>query len=196
MRWGWRTRLLLGVLGLLSSVARPGAAHHGGLGIEGDLVAWSLKVDQWQQEAFTHGYRVKFLAHPRTAMARSTTRLVFEVQSAATGRYVSGLAPEVHIRAPQHGEYRLTASETPGVTAYYEVPFVFPTAGQYVITFRAQRHGQELTAAFAQRASPHPLLGDWTIMVGNGALLAASLATWIGAVLALQRRLMGGSVGG
>jgi hypothetical protein len=47
-----------------------------------------------------------------------------------------------------------------------------------------------LTAAFTQSVSANPLFGDWTTMVGNGAVLAAFVATWMGAVLALQRRLL------
>lgn len=36
----------------------------------------------------------------------------------------------------------------------------------------------------------NPLLGDWTTMAGTTAVLATPMATWIGAVLALQRRLL------
>jgi hypothetical protein len=178
------------MLTLLMAWTAPVMAHHGGLGIEGDIVEWSLRVDQWQQEEFTNGRRIKFLAYPRNAIARRTTRLVFEVQSVATGRYVGGLAAEVIIRTPQGEEAFLPAPETPGVTAYYEVPFVFPSTGEYAITFRAQADEQELTAFFVQHASANPLFGDWPTMLGNGAVLVAFMVTWIGAILALQRRLL------
>jgi len=178
------------MIALWLTVTTPVWAHHGGLGIEGDIVEWSLKVDQWQQEALTNGHRVKFLAYPRNAIAHRTTRLVFEVQSVATGRYVGGLTAEVIIRTPQGDEHVLAASETAGVTAYYEVPFAFPATGEHAITFRAHANGQELSAFFIQRASANPLFGDWTTMLGNGAILAAFMVTWIGAVLALQRRLL------
>jgi hypothetical protein len=193
MLMGWRStgsRELGALIALWLTLTAPVWAHHGGLGIEGDIVEWSLKMDQWQQEEFTNGHRVKFLAYPRNAIAQRTTRLVFEVQSAATGRYVGGLAAEVIIRTPQGDEHILTAPETPGVTAYYEVPFAFPTTGEHAITFRAHANGQELSAFFMQRASANPLFGDWTTMLGNGVVLAAFMVTWIGAVLALQRRLL------
>ena len=59
----------LGSIALLGIIAMPAKAHHGGLGIEGDMIAWSLKVDQWQQEGFANGHRIKFLAYPRNAIA-------------------------------------------------------------------------------------------------------------------------------
>jgi hypothetical protein len=185
-------RAALGVMALLGIVAAPSHAHHGGLGIEGDIIEWSLKVDQWQQERFANGYRIKFLAYPRHAIANRSTRLVFEVQSAATGHYVSGLTAEVIIRAPTGEEYTFAAPEIPGVTAYYELPYAFATPGEHTIAFRTRANGQDLNAAFAQPVSANPLFGDWPTIVGNGAILAAFMATWIGAVLALQRRLLPG----
>jgi hypothetical protein len=183
-------RVVLGGIGLLGIIAMPARAHHGGLGIEGDIVAWSLKVDQWQQERFADGYRIKFLAYPRNTIARRPTRLVFEVQSVATGRYVGGLSAEVVIRPPTAAEQVLAAPEIPGVTAYYELSYTFPTPGEYPLAFRTQANGQELTVTFAQPVSANPLVGDWTTVVGNMAVLATFMATWIGAVLALQRRLL------
>jgi hypothetical protein len=183
-------RAILGVIMLLGSAAAPVSGHHGGLGIEGDILEWSLKVDQWQQERFVNGYRIKFLAYPRNATANRSTRLVFEVQSVATGRYVGGLTAEVIIRFPPGAEYGFAAPEIPGVTAYYELPYAFPTPGEYSVALRTQANGHDLTAAFTQPVSASPLFGDWTTMVGNGAVLAAFIATWVGAVLALQRRLL------
>jgi hypothetical protein len=183
-------RIVLGVVILLEIVVAPAHAHHGGLGIEGDIIEWSLKVDQWQQERFANGYRIKFLAYPRNAIANRSTRLVFEIQFIATGHYVTGLTAEVIIRPPTGEEHRFAAPEIPGVTAYYELPYVFPAPGKYAVAFRTQANGQEFTAAFVQSVSANPLFGDWTTMVGNGAVLVAFLTTWIGAVLALQRRFL------
>jgi hypothetical protein len=181
-----------GLLVLPGIFVVPISAHHGGLGIEGDIIEWSLKVDQWQQEHFANGYRIKFLAYPRNAIANRSTRLVFEVQSVATGRYVGGLTVDVLIRTPQGAEHIFAAPEIAGVTAYYELPYTFLMPGEHTITFRTQANSQELTAAFAQPVSANPLFGDWTTVAGNGAVLAAFMATWIGAVLALQRRLLPG----
>jgi len=188
MPWSMICRLILG----LSLTAALAHAHHGGLGIEGDILEWSLKVDQWQQERFVTGYRVKFLAYPRNAIANRSTRLVFEVQSMATGHYVGGLTAEVIIRSPIAEEQMFAAPEIPGVTAYYELPYTFLSKGDYTVAFRTRANGQELTAAFTQSVSANPLFGDWTTMVGNGAILAAFITTWVGAVLALQRRLLPG----
>jgi hypothetical protein len=184
--------ITLKALALLGMFVGPAGAHHGGLGIEGDVIEWSLKIDQWQQEHFAHGYRIKFLAYPRNAIANRSTRLVFEVQSVATGRYVGGLMVDVLIRSARGEETTLAAPEIPGVTAYYELPYTFLTPGDHTITFRARANGQELTAAFAQPVSANPLFGDWATITGNGAVLAAFMATWIGAVVALQRRLLPG----
>jgi hypothetical protein len=180
----------LGSLALSGGVGGPASAHHGGLGIEGDIIEWSLKVDQWQQEQFADGYRIKFLAYPRNAIANRVTRLVFEVQSITTGQYVGGLAVDVIIRTPQGEEHTLAAPEIPRVTAYYELPFTFLTTGEHTVTFHTQASGRELSVVFAQPVSANPLFGDWPTMVGNGAVLTAFMVTWIGAVLALQRRLL------
>jgi hypothetical protein len=184
--------MTLGGLVLLGMLISQASAHHGGLGIEGDIIEWSLKVDQWQQEQFAHGYRIKFLAYPRNAIANRSTRLVFEVQSVATGRYVGGLTVNVLLRSPRGEEHIRAAPEIPGVTAYYEFPHTFLTPGEHTITFRTQATDQELTAVFSQPVAANPLFGDWTTRTGNGAVLAAFMATWIGAVLALQRRLLAG----
>ncbi len=189
-RWLGRAGEVVGAALLLMMTAVPASAHHGGLGIEGDVVEWSLKVDQWQQESFANGYRIKFLAYPRSAIVNRSTRLVFEVQAADSGRYVGGLNAQVVIRDPQGGERTVAAPETPAVTAYYELVYTFPMTGEHTITFRTQADGRPLTASFVQRASANPLFGDWPTVAGNGVVLAAFMATWIGAVLALQRRLL------
>ena len=105
--------VVLGSIALLGIVAMPAKAHHGGLGIEGDIIAWSLKVDQWQQEGFANGHRIKFLAYPRNAIANRSTRLVFEVQSVATGHYVGGLTAEVIVRFPTAEEHVVCRTRNP-----------------------------------------------------------------------------------
>jgi hypothetical protein len=185
-----RASQILAAVVLLAILAARAHAHHGGLGIEGDVLDWSLKVDQWQQERLADGHRIKFLAYPRTAIVNRPTRLVFEVQSVATGRYVGGLTATVAIRTPQGEEQTLTAPETPGVSAYYEVPYEFHVTGAHTITFHAQASGRLMVASFVEQASANPLFGDWTTLAGNSVVLAAFVVTWIGAVLALQRRLL------
>jgi hypothetical protein len=185
-----RASQILAAVVLLAILDARAYAHHGGLGIEGDVIDWSLKVDQWQQERLADGHRIKFLAYPRSAIVNRTTRLVFEVQSVATGHYVGGLMAAVVIRTPQGEEHTLPAPETPGVSAYYEVPYEFHVTGVHTITFRAQANGQLMMASFVQQASANPLFGDWTTVTGNGVVLAAFVVTWIGVVLALQRRLL------
>src|SRR5215467_7516268 len=83
--------VLLCAIGLLSCWT-PVLAHHGGLGIEGDLVQWALKVDQWQDEGIAQGHRIKFLSYPRQPVIGNGTRLVFEIQFTATGQHVSVLS--------------------------------------------------------------------------------------------------------
>jgi hypothetical protein len=95
----FRYYALLSTLSLLVCCT-PGLAHHGGLGIEGDLVQWALKVDQWQDEGMAEGHRIKFLSYPRQPVIGNGTRLVFEIQATATGQYVSGLTAELKCALP------------------------------------------------------------------------------------------------
>jgi hypothetical protein len=185
-----RASQILAAVVLLAILAARAQAHHGGLGIEGDVIDWSLKVDQWQQEHLADGHRIKFLAYPRTAIVNRTTRLVFEVQSVTTGHYVGGLMAAVVIRTPRGEEHTLEAPETPGVSAYYEALYEFHMTGAHTIMFRTQANGQRIMASFRQQASANPLFGDWQTVTGNGVVLAAFVVTWVGAVLALQRRLL------
>ena len=99
----------LGSIVLLGIGAAPAKAHHGGLGIEGDIIAWSLKVDQWQQEVLPMTIALNSW---RNAIANRSTRLVFEVQSVATGHYVGGLTAEVIVRFPTAEEQVVTAPKS------------------------------------------------------------------------------------
>src|SRR5437879_12659540 len=121
--WGFACCALLCAIGLLVCWT-PVLAHHGGLGIEGDLVQWALKVDQWQDENIAHGHRVKFLSYPRQPIVGNSTRLVFEIQSTATRQYVSGLTAQLEVQAPDGSQRQLPLPETTGVTAYYETAMV------------------------------------------------------------------------
>jgi len=166
----------------------PVLAHHGGLGIEGDLVQWALKVDQWQDEGITQGHRVKFLSYPRQPIVGNSTRLVFEIQSTATGQYVSGLTAQLEVQAPNGSPRQLPLPETTGVTAYYETAMVFAQEGEHIITFRALGPDVPFSTSFRKAVSRTTLHGDWPTLLGYGTVLAAFLVTWLGFVVSVQGR--------
>jgi hypothetical protein len=168
----------------------PALAHHGGLGIEGDLVQWALKVDQWQEEVIEQGYRIKFLSYPRQPVLGDRTRLVFEIQSVATGRYVSGLTAELRVYAPDGTQHSMPLPETTGVTAYYEAAVAFEQLGAHRVMFRASTAGVPFEGTFHKVVRRSMLFGDWAIFVGNIAVLAAFAVTWLGLVLSIQRRFV------
>jgi hypothetical protein len=178
---------LLCVIGLLLFWA-PVLAHHGGLGIEGDLVQWALKVDQWQAESIAQGHRIKFLSYPRQPVVGNGTRLVFEIQSTATGQYVSGLTAELEVHAPDGTQRLLPLPEITGVTAYYETTLAFEQEGEYALTLRSVAAGVPFGTTFRKAVSRSTLHGDWPTLLGYGTVLAAFLVTWIGLVLSVQRR--------
>ncbi|MDZ7379130.1 MAG: hypothetical protein ONB06_07250 [candidate division KSB1 bacterium] len=166
----------------------PTLAHHGGLGIEGDLVQWALKVDQWQEERIAQGHRVKFLSYPRQPVVGNSTRLVFEIQSTATGQYVSGLTAQLEVQAPDGAPRLLPLPETAGVTAYYETALVFDQVGDHLLTFHARGTGVPFSAAFRKPVSRSTLHGDWPTVLGYGTVLAAFVVTWISLMLVVQQR--------
>jgi hypothetical protein len=165
-------------------------AHHGGLGVEGDLVQWALKVDQWQDEVRDQGYRIKFLSYPRQPVLGTPARLVFEIQSITTGQYVGGLTAEVEVQPPDSLPRALPLPETTGVVAYYEVSLVFEEAGEHLITFRSVANEVPFSGTFHKVVSRSTLFGDWSILVGNTVVLAAFAITWLGFVLSVQRRFV------
>jgi hypothetical protein len=175
-------------IGLLLCCATLGHAHHGGLGIEGDLVEWALNVDQWQEERLDQGYRIKFLAYPRQPIRDSHTRIVFEIQRVDTGLYVSGLTAQLHIQAPDSTQRTLPLPETTGVTAYYETTTVFAHTGEHTLTFRATDANVPFSGTFRRGVSSNALFGDWATVVGNLTVFAAFAVTWLGLILAVQRR--------
>ncbi len=164
------------------------SAHHGGLGIEGDLVQWALKVDQWQDEGIDQGHRIKFLTYPRQPVIGTGTRLVFEIQSTATGQYVSGLNAQVEVRAATGPPRLLPLPETTGVTAYYETLAVFEQEGEHTITFQSTAAGIPFRSTFRRTVGRSALQGDWPVLLGYGAVVAAFLVTWMGCVFSVQRR--------
>ena len=166
----------------------PALAHHGGLGIEGDLVQWALKVDQWQDEGIAQGHRIKFLSYPRQPVVGNNTRLVFEIQSTATGQYVSGLTAALEVRAPDGTQRLVPLPEITGVTAYYETTLAFEQEGEYTLTWRSVAAGVPFSTTFRKAVSRSTLHGDWPTLLGYGTVLAAFLVTWIGLVLSVQRR--------
>lgn len=178
---------LLVVITLLACCS-PVLAHHGGLGIEGDLVQWALKVDQWQDESMTQGHRVKFLSYPRQPIVGNRTRLVFEIQSTTTGQYVSGLTAQLEVQTPAGSQRQLPLPETTGVTAYYETAMVFEQQGEHTITFRSLGPDVPFSTAFRKAVSRSPLHGDWPTLLGYGTVLAAFLVTWLGFVVSVQGR--------
>jgi hypothetical protein len=175
-------------VGLVLFCATLGHAHHGGLGIEGDLVEWALNVDQWQEERLDQGYRIKFLAYPRQPIRGSRTRIVFEIQRVDTGQYVSGLTAQLHIQAPDGTQRTLPLPETTGVTAYYETTTAFAHTGEHTLTFRATDVSVSFSGTFRRGVSSNALFGDWPTVVGNLTVFAAFAVTWLGLILAVQRR--------
>ena len=178
------------VWGILLGQGSPALGHHGGLGIEGDLVEWALKVDQWQDEVRDQGYRIKFLTYPRQPRLGNRTRLVFEIQSVGTGQYVGGLDAQLLVQAPDGSQRTVSLPETPGVTAYYETAVTFEQVGDHAVTFRSTMAGISFTGAFRREVRRSVLMGDWSTLVGNLAVLVAFAVTWLGLVLSVQRRFM------
>lgn len=183
-----RSRIFSLVLGLLIGSGFPAWAHHGGLGIEGDLVEWALKVDQWQEERIDQGYRIKFLAYPRQPVRNGRTRVVFEIQAVATGQYVGGLTAQLEVQAPDGSQRLLPLPETAGVTAYYETAVVFEQVGEYALTFHATAADRSFRGTFHKVVSRSALIGDWATLVGNLAVLMAFAVTWLGVIVAVQGR--------
>lgn len=115
---------------------------------------------------------------------------MFEIQSVATGRYVSGLTAELLVQAPDGTQRPFPLPETTGVTAYYEAAVVFERVGEHGILLRATAAGGPVAGAFRKVANRSTLFGDWPILVGNLAVLVAFAVTWLGLVLSVQRRFL------
>ena len=116
------------------------------------------------------------------------TRIVFEIQRVDTGQYVSGLTAQLHIQAPDGTQRTLPLPETTGVTAYYETTAVFAHTGEHTLTFRATDASGSFSGTFRRGVSGNALFGDWATVVGNLTVFAAFAVTWLGLILAVQRR--------
>jgi hypothetical protein len=169
-------------------MSSPVAAHHGGIGIEGDLVEWALNIDQWQEEEIDQGHRIKFLAYPRQPVRGGRTRLIFEIQAVATGQYVGGLAMQLRIQAPDGTAHTVSLPDTTGVTAYYETAVEFAQVGGYSLTAISKTPNASFQATFQRHVSPSVWLGDWATITGNLTILATFTMTWVGLIVAVQRR--------
>ena len=130
------------------------------------------------------------LSYPRQPVVGNGTRLVFEIQSTATGQYVSGLTAELEVRAPDGTQRLLPLPEITGVTAYYETTLAFEQEGEYALTWRSVAAGAPLSTTFRKAVSRSTLHGDWPTLLGYGTVLTAFLVTWIGLVLSVQRRFV------
>jgi hypothetical protein len=172
----------------LSAISSPVAAHHGGIGIEGDLVEWALNIDQWQEEQIDQGHRIKFLAYPRQPVRGGRTRLIFEIQAVATGAYVGGLSMQLRMQTPDGAVRTVPLPETTGVTAYYETAVEFAQVGEYRLTAISTTPDASFQATFQRHVSPNALLGDWATITGNLTVLATFTMTWVGLIVAVQRR--------
>ncbi len=186
----WRRFMLAMLCGITCMWTTHALAHHGGIGIEGDLVEWALNVDQWQEEKSDQGHRIKFLAYPRQPVRGRRTRLVFEIQAMATGQYVGGLSMQLHLRSPDGTEQTQALPETTGVIAYYEAAIVFEQVGEHGITVASTTPDATFQAAFKREVSGSAFSGDWTVWTGNLTVLAALTVTWLGLVLSVQRRFI------
>jgi hypothetical protein len=100
------------------------------------------------------------------------TRLVFEIQSIATGQYVSGLTAELEVHAPNGTQRLLPLPEVTGVTAYYETTLVFEQEGEYTLTWRSGAAGVPFSTTFRKAVSRSTLHGDWPTLLGYGTVLA------------------------
>ena len=172
----------------LSGISRPVTAHHGGIGIEGDLVEWALNIDQWQEEQIDQGHRIKFLAYPRQPVRGGRTRLIFEIQAVATGAYVGGLSMQLRMQTPDGVTRTVPLPETTGVTAYYETAVEFAQVGEHRLTAISTTPDASFQATFQRQVSPSVLLGDWATITGNLTVLATFTMTWVGLLVAVQRR--------
>lgn len=179
--------------GAIALSIKPAYTHHGGLALEEEEgEETGTEATQWQQEVLVHGYRVKFLSYPKVPEVNEAARLVFEVQSADTGLYLSDLKAELQIKGPTGRKEDLPAPAVAGVPGYYEGKHRFPRAGVYKIMFRAQGESKALVGEFTERVgSIQELANPQYVLLGNGAVALASAITLVGAMLSLRRRLMG-----
>lgn len=156
-------------------------AHHGGLVVEAEEAGEYQEDVQWEQEVRSDGYRIKFLSYPQTLFIKESIRLVFEVQLAETGFYVSGLEAKVNIKYPDRKEKTLIASEQKGVAGYYEARNIFTQEGEHLITFQSGIDDVEkIVGIFKKGAIDKERIGYWYRLLGRVVVLLATVVTIVG----------------
>ena len=166
---------------VLISVPSVSFAHHGGLVVEAEEAGEYQEDVQWEQEVRSDGYRIKFLSYPQTLFIKESIRLVFEVQLAETGFYVSGLEAKVNIKYPDRKEKTLIASEQKGVAGYYEARNIFTQEGEHLITFQSGIDDVEkIVGIFKKGAIDKERIGYWYRLLGRVVVLLATVVTIVG----------------
>lgn len=158
-------------------------AHHGGLVVESEGEGEYQEDIQWKQEVRSNGYRLKFLSYPQTIFIKESIRLVFEVQLAETGFYVSGLEAKINIKEPDGKEKSLPANEQKGVAGYYETKNLFTQEGEHIITFQSGIDDLEkIIGIFKEETIDKEKIGYWYRLIGRAVVLLAALVTLLGTV--------------
>lgn len=163
----------------------PAAAHHGGIIVPAEEEG----VYSWEQEGISGRAKVRFLSYPRLLSVGGMTRLVFEVQSLATGLYLDGLTPVVQVRTAEGRETAQAAKPVPGSAGYYEVNLRFEQAGPARIQFTATVDRQPVDVVFEKLVGREWSIRDPYILLGTLVLGLATVLTWFGLVLGLQWRV-------
>ncbi len=154
--------------------------------MEGDEV--DKESTQWQQESLSNGYRVKFLSYPKLPLEKEKVRLVFELQSAETGLYLSDLPAHLEIESPEGTKQSLATPPVEGVPGYYEVSHRFSPEGSYDLVFRTEIEGKPVIGNFSEIVEPKRLVKDGYALVGRLVVLLTSMVTLVGASLSLRHR--------
>ena len=181
-------RLVMIVVLLFLSLGKA-QAHHGGLALDAEE---GKEVDeeatQWQQEDLSNNCRVKFLSYPKLPLTGEKVRLVFELQSAETGLYLSDLPAHMEIKSSKGTSLDLTVPPVEGVPGYYEVSHQFSAAGNYGLVFQAELDGKVVVGNFSEVVELNRPLKNGYIFLGRLVVLLASGMTLMGASLSLRHR--------
>jgi hypothetical protein len=95
---------------------------------------------------------------------------------------------QLRIQTPDGDARTVPLPETTGVTAYYETVVEFAQVGEYRLTAISTTPDASFQATFQRHVSPSALLGDWATITGNFTVLATFTMTWLGLIVAVQRR--------
>jgi hypothetical protein len=172
------------VVGLVALHFGAALGHHGGLVMTGTEDVPSTPLS-WEQEFFSQGHRVKFLAEPREPAPGAPIRLVFEVQRARDGIYQGGLTPSIKLGTRGLSNAApIPARELEGVIGYYEIKAPFPRHGGLEIGFEARiEKGKIVEGRFTKARSRRPFAN-----LSQAALAAAWLLTGAGGLASIYRR--------